>query len=133
MLPNSIPTQLGSTAPAAGSQFAPATSETPIVVKLLNFGFPCEVIVAGPMAVSNGPTGLLGKAVMSCWIPVGVGTKPGDVLGEPPVRVRSKLAEPKNQIRSFQMGPPTEPPNRLSTYWGTTGLLQGFNVEETCP
>src|ERR1700686_191930 len=88
-------------------------------------------MVAGPIAASNGPTGLLGKAAISCWIPVSVGTGPGEVLGDPAARWRSKLVEPKNQILSFQMGPPSVPPNRLSTYRGTTGLVHPVLV--LCP
>src|SRR5215475_6953776 len=68
---------------------------------LLNVGLPCEVIVAGPIACSKGPTGLLGNAVSNCWIPVVVGTKPGEVLGEPPVRCRSILVEAKNHTLFF--------------------------------
>src|SRR5215469_1168641 len=110
MLPNSMCTQLGSP-----GQTAPTTLETPIFCTLVNFRFPWGVMAAGPIAASSGPTGLLGKAAISCLIPFGVGTRPPEVLGAPPVRCRSKLAEPKNQILSFQIGPPIEPPNRLST------------------
>ncbi len=45
-------------------------------------------------------------------------------LGEPAKRWRSMLLEPKNQILSFLIGPPTLPPKRLSTKPGTVGAVQ---------
>src|SRR2546425_8937665 len=66
-------------------------------------------------------------------MPVGVGSKPGALeLGRPPVRCRSMFAEPKNQALSLQIGPPTVPPNRLSTHRGTTGFSQVV-AEGLCP
>ncbi len=74
------------------------------------------LVLAGPIAANALTAGLLGKACCSCWIPLGVGVRKGaEEEGAVPVRVCSKLAEPKNHNLSFSMGPPTVPPHRLST------------------
>src|SRR5579863_321080 len=90
----------------------------------VKLGFPA-VTAFGPMVLSTNPIGLPGNAVCNCVTPVGVGTRLGaEELGEPAKRWRSMLLEPKNQILSFLIGPPTLPPKRLSTKPGTLGVVQ---------
>src|ERR1700690_1238667 len=115
-------TQLGSVGPRLGSQFAPTTSETPMFCRFEYTGLP-PLTALGPISFKSAGAGLPGNAVWSCTIPVGVGRTPGaEELGSPPVRCRSKVADPKNQTLSFLIGPPIVPPNLLSTYLGITGL-----------
>src|SRR5450755_4946797 len=73
--------------------------------------------------------GLEGNAASSWLTPFGVGTRPPAVdAGEPAKRWCSTFADPKNQILSFLIGPPTVPPKRLSTKPGTSGLMQPVEV-----
>src|ERR1035438_5495438 len=91
---------------------------------LLNAGFP-KVTAVGPNCVSAATPGLLGNAACSSWSPVASGvSEADDEKGAPEVRKRSKLADPKNQILSRLMGPPTVPPNWFCTKKGTTGAVQ---------
>src|SRR5580692_7371181 len=105
----------------ANSIGCPSTST---VVGVPNVRLPLAIAV-GPMAANALTAGLLGKACCSCWIPFGVGVRKGaDEEGAVPVRVCSKLPEPKNHNLSFRIGPPTVPPHRLSPYRGTEGGVQ---------
>src|SRR5271154_4427128 len=91
---------------------------------LVKVGFP-DVTAFGPIVVSIKPIGLFGKAACNCDTPFAVGTSPPAVeAGDPAKRCRSRFAEPKNQILSFLIGPPTVPPKRLSTKPGTSGVMQ---------
>src|ERR1700733_1883914 len=145
MLPNSIgvtpfwpalPAGHGKASPVARLIWfvtrLPAGLGTPFLVigrTPVKVGLPA-VTAFGPMVLSISPIGLPGKAACSCATPVGVGTRLGaEELGEPAKRWRSMLLEPKNQILSFLIGPPTLPPKRLSTKPGTVGSVQPVEVD----
>src|ERR1700678_2761155 len=115
-----LPAPHGNATPVVGSTWF-VTSTFCTLVKV---GLPAATAL-GPIVLSTNPIGLPGKAACNCVTPVGVGTRPGaEELGEPAKRWRSMLLEPKNQILSFLIGPPTLPPKRLSTKPGTVGAVQ---------
>src|ERR1700733_13879949 len=120
-----LPAPHGNATPVAGSTWF-VTSTFCTFEKV---GLP-EVIAFGPMVLSISPIGLPGKAACNCVTPVGVGKRLGaEERGEPAKRWRSMLLEPKNQILSFLIGPPTLPPKRLSTKPGTVGSVQPVEVD----